>query len=211
MIPRKTLVHPSTHVRDARLYVVVVEGAKTEPKYFNALQEHDLIPKHKVHIEVVSPIDHKSAPKYLIACAEEKFNSIKSRLPDDECWIVFDVDKHSGSDRIEQIYSALHDAENQKWFVALSNPCFEVWHLLHITDDLTGIDDGAATAEKRLRDLLGGYSKNNVPRPCLNAEALRNAIVRGKARDTDPKSPIPQLPGTRVYRLVEKLVSARIA
>lgn len=211
MIPRKKLVDPSTHVRDARLYIVVVEGANTEPAYFRALEVHDLIPKNRVKIHIVSPEDNKSAPRYLVNNAEKAKNDVGRLMADDEIWIVFDIDKHSGNSRLEQIHSALHDANSQGWYVALSNPCFEVWLLLHITDNLTGITDAGRTAEEKLRELLGGYNKSNTPMVCLGHEALRNAVTRAKTLDMNPDSPIPALPSTRVYRLVERLVGARVA
>jgi hypothetical protein len=212
MIRRKELVNPATHVRDARLYMVVVEGAKTEWNYFHALQKQDFIPKDRVHIEPAKPQEHKSSPKHLIACAEEKFNAITNRLIDDECWIVFDVESLSRNDKREQqVREAIDVARDQKWFVALSNPCFEVWYLLHITDDLTGIDGTGNSAKDTLRKRLGGYRESNVPQPCLDRQAIQLAITRAKTRDTDPNSPIPELPGTRVYRLVERLLGARVA
>lgn len=211
MIPRKELVDPSTHVRDARLYIVVVEGANTEPAYFRGLEAHDLIPRTRVKLHVVPALDHKSAPRYLVNNAEKAKHDVGRLMKDDEIWIVFDVDKHSGSDRIVQIHSALHDAESQNWEVALSNPCFEVWLLLHLTNDLTGINDAGNSADEKLRALLGGYNKSNAPLQCLNREGVQNAISRAKTHDTDPHCPIPPLPGTRVYRLVERLVGARVA
>ena len=211
MIPRKKLVDPSNHMRDARLYVVIVEG-DTEYNYFDALRNQDFIPKHRVHIEPAKPDENKSASNHLIACAEEKFNSITNRLTDDECWIVFDVESLSRNDKRErQVREAIDVAREQKWFVALSNPSFEVWYLLHITDDLTGIEGTGNSAKKTLSKLLGGYRESNVPAPCLDRQAIQLAITRAKALDTDPNSPIPELPGTRVYRLVERLVGARVA
>lgn len=212
MIPRQKLVDPATHVRDARLYLVVVEGDKTEWNYFNSLQEKDFIPKQKIHIKPVKPNEHKSAPNHLIACAEENFNSITNRLTDDECWIVFDVESLSRNDgRERQVREAIDVARDQKWFVALSNPCFEVWYLLHLTDNLTNIEGTGNSAKETLRKHLGGYRESNVPQPCLDRQAIQLAITRAKTRDTDPNSPIPQLPGTRVYRLVERLLGARVA
>ncbi len=211
MIPRKKLVDPSVHVRDARLYVLVVEGSETEPAYFEALKQSDLIPKHRVVIQVIRPDDHKTAPRHLVNNAEQAIAAIGNRMPDDECWLVFDVDHRSGSNRMQQIYDALDVARNQGWLVALSNPCFEVWLLLHITDDLAGIDDFGEAAENKLRYLLGGYNKSNVPQPCMDLQAIQLAMTRAKARDTDPKSPIPELAGTRVYRLMERLIGSHVA
>lgn len=211
MIPRKGLVPPPKPVRDASLFIIVVEGANTERSYFHELEAGDLIPRTRVKPHVVPPEDNKSGPQHLLNNAEKAKEKYRPRLGEDEIWIVFDVDIHSGSNRIEQIHSVLHEIESQKWFAALSNPCFEVWLLLHVTDNVSGIDDFGASAEKKLRALLGSYSKSNVPALCLERDAIKDAIGRAKTLDTDPNSPIPQLPGTRVYRLVERLVGARIA
>lgn len=212
MIPRTKLLNPATHVRDARLYVVVVEGDKTEWNYFHALRDQDFIPKSKVHIEPAKPNEHKSALNHLITCAEQNFHSVTNRLPDDECWLVFDTESLARNDQRErQIHEAIDVARDQKWFVALSNPCFEVWYLLHLTDDLTNIEGTGSSAKETLRKHLGGYRESNVPKGCLDRQAIQVAITRAKARDTDPNSPIPELPGTRVYRLVERLVGARVA
>ncbi len=210
MIPRKKLVPPTTHVRDARLYIIVVEGERTEHGYFMALESSKFIQTDRIQPYIVPSRDGKSAPQHLVNNAERAIAEYGPLMPQDELWLVFEVDKHSGSNRIEQIHSALHIAESQGWIVALSNPCFEVWLLLHLADDLLGIDDYGETAENKLRDLLSGYSKSTVPKPCLDRQAIQLAITRAKARDTDPNSPIPELPGTRVYRLVERLVGTRV-
>lgn len=212
MIPRKKLVNPATHVRDARLYVIVVEGANTEWNYFNTLREQDFIPKLRVHIEVAKPNEHKSAPNHLIACAETTIHSITNRLTDDECWLVFDVESLERNDgRERQVRDALDVAGDQKWLVALSNPCFEVWLILHISNDLTNVTGAGQTAKDKLRTLVGSNNEPNMLEKCMNLEAIRTAITRARELDTDPNSPIPELPGTHVYRLVERLVGARIA
>ena len=75
MIPRQKLVDPSTHVRDARLYIVVVEG-DTEYNYFDALRAQDFIPKHRVRIEPAKPTENKSAsnPSHRLRGREIQFN-----------------------------------------------------------------------------------------------------------------------------------------
>lgn len=93
----------------------------------------------------------------------------------------------------------------------LSNPCFEVWLLFHVTHDIAGITDYGKSAEEKLRAVLGSYKKSTTPQACLTREAILDAITRARELDTDPNSPIPELPSTRVYRLVERLVSAKVA
>lgn len=211
MIRRDNIITRETHVRDARLYIIVVEGEQTEHRYFEALETGKLIMRARVKPYVVPSRDGHSSVRHLVDNAEKAKAEVGTLSPRDEVWLVFDVESLSRNDsRERQVREALDIAWEQKWFVALSNPCFEVWLLLHLTDDLTNIDGAGRSTEEKLRDLLGGYKKSNVPQSCLNLDAIRNAIARAKARDTDPNSPIPALPGTRVYRLVERLVGARV-
>lgn len=117
MIPRKNIAPPPKPPRDARLFIIVVEGANTERLYFENLETRDLVPRTRFKLHIVPPEDHKSAPQHLINNAEKAKDEYRPRLEEDEIWIVFDVDIHSGSDRIEQIHSALQIVESQKWFV----------------------------------------------------------------------------------------------
>jgi RloB-like protein len=67
----------------------------------------------------------------------------------DEAWVVFDAEivPHS---RAEQ---ATATAESARMRPALSNPCFEVWLLLHAGQEASHLD--AVAAKKRCRDDLG--------------------------------------------------------
>lgn len=48
MILRRKLIDRTVQNRDAPLYLVIVEGAETEPRYFYALEENNLVPRHHV-------------------------------------------------------------------------------------------------------------------------------------------------------------------
>jgi len=204
VIPRRKLIDRAVQERDARLYFLIVEGAKTEPSYFYALEANGLVPRHRVKLHVFSPDGNASAPTYLIGKAEVV---AKERLMgvDDEIWLVFDVDRHSGSNRLTQVIQSLKDASERGWNVAISNPCFEVWLLLHVSDDLAGVTDRGDSVETALRASLGGYDKRRTPSQCLNAEALSRATISARLGDTNPASPVPNLPGTRVYRLFDSI------
>lgn len=204
MIPRRELIDRSVQERDARLYFLIVEGAKTEPTYFYALEANNLIPRHRVKLRVYSPDGNASAPAYLIGKAEEVAKGQPAGT-DDEMWLVFDVDRHSGSTRLTQVIQASQDASQRGWGVAISNPCFEVWLLLHTSNDLATVNDYGDSVEAALRTELGGYDKSRTPAQCLSAELLSRAMASARLGDTDPESPLPKLPGTRVYRLFESI------
>ncbi|WP_438035311.1 RloB family protein [Sorangium sp. So ce204] len=209
MIPRRKLLDRTVQERDARLYFLFVEGAKTEPAYFYALEECNLVPRHRVKLHVYPPDKNANAPRYLIGKAEE-VAKLTIMGADDEMWLVFDVDCRSGSTRVTQVIQSSEDATRRGWNVAVSNPCFELWLLLHFSDDLTTVTESGDSVEAAIRSILGGYDKCRTPVRCLSAEALKQAVARARTGDVEPSSPIPILPGTRVYRLIESVWRAQL-
>ncbi|MEP7121680.1 MAG: RloB family protein [Byssovorax sp.] len=204
MIPRRKLIDRAVQDRDARLYFLIVEGAETEPRYFHALEANNLVPRNRVKLHVYPPDMNASAPTYLIGKAE-KVARERHAGTDDEIWLVFDVDRQSGSTRVTQVIHASQDAVLRGWGVAVSNPCFEIWLLLHTGNDLATVNDYGDSVEAALRADLGGYDKSRTPSQCLTAEALTRAIARARLGDTDPESPLPRLPGTRLYKLFDSV------
>ena len=70
-------------------------------------------------------------PKSLVRNAREEMRRQTRRRPNrdfDELWCVFDVDQHEG------LAEAISDARNNSINVAVSNPCFELWLVLHLRD-----------------------------------------------------------------------------
>ena len=88
--------------------------------------------------------------------------------------------------------------------VAVSNPCFEAWLLLHHTD--ATLPDTAAACEVELRTLLGGYNKTQLRPEMFTFEAVSDACGRARSLDLTPQDRWPQQPGSHVYRLVEPLL-----
>lgn len=208
MIRRAKLLDRSVQQRDARLYVLAVEGAETEPAYFRALEESDLIPCHRVKLHVVSPGQHASAPLYILGAAEAETRKIALQ-PYDEVWLVFDVDERSGGGRLQQIIHTVKDAQNRGWHVAISNPCFELWLLLHVSNAVAGVTPLGESVTGLLRAAIGGYSKRATPAECRTAEAITRAITAARSLDGDPDALCPPFPSTRLYLLMERLRNER--
>ena len=106
--------------------LVVCEGEATEPRYFNAITKH-------LRLAAVTVRGARgSAPMTVVQDAveaktrrEEEARESPSIAPYDQVWCVFDVDQHP------KMKDALAFAEKHQINVALSNPCFEFWILLH--------------------------------------------------------------------------------
>lgn len=118
-----------TPVREERAQVLVVCGGKaTEPSYFRGLKKERRNPAVRVVVEGkgVDPVS-------LVRFAAQKRDSTGC----DEAWCVVDVDDFDVSE-------ALAVAAKKDVNLAISNPCFEYWLLLHFelcTAPLSRYDD----------------------------------------------------------------------
>lgn len=120
--------------------------------------------------------------------------------PQDELWLVVDRDSWTEAD-LDDVVQAL--ASMPKYHLALSNPCFELWLVLHRRESS---GRSCTQLEAILKHELGAYRKNRYDVDALKS-TLSDAIARAEQMDTRPKDPWPRRDGTHVYRLVRKLVA----
>jgi hypothetical protein len=117
-----------TNLRDARLIVIATEGTKTEPKYFHDLAHSSKYRNSKVHVEVIKRDESSSSPRAVLR-ELDKFKSDFNLSETDELWLVFDIDRWG-----EQVSEVAQECIQKKYHLAISNPCFELWLLLHHSD-----------------------------------------------------------------------------
>ncbi len=194
-MPRTDLVPRSNFVRDARIFVIAVEGEKTEARYFS------LFDSDRVHVEVLSAgQDGLSAPRQVIERLvefEEQFDLGK----DDERWLVIDVDRQ----RPQFLSEATQVAQESGYGLAISNPCFELWLLLHFQEaDVVDTDCNAVI--ERLRPHTGGHNKPRIRLDPYTLAGVRAAIARAKVLEGERETRWPAFPGTHVFKVVEKLL-----
>lgn len=178
--------------------LVLCEGQVTEFEYFDALRREEQ--NQLVEVE----IDFKGgAPKTLVERAalrkrnseEEARHAHDENLKYDEVWCVFDVDEHP------KLPDARQQARDNGIKLAISNPCFELWLLLHFREQ------NAHIGRKALASLLRKYIRNyhkHVPFEALRdgyAEALKRAQQLDKRqREIGDEGGNPS---TNVHRLTE--------
>lgn len=202
--------------RSAKLIVIATEGRKTERIYFEALAEN--FESTKVHIEVIEKLDDNSSPDAVL----EQLNSFAAEYnldDEDELWMVIDRDYQSwGIEMIKSVAQICH--QKKGFYLALSNPAFELWLLLHLVDcsgltqnqrdDLlrnAKVTRNKTYSKKMLSDILNGFNEANYdPNTFMPhvEEALRNAIKL----DINPKTRWPNYLGTRVYKLVANILAS---
>jgi hypothetical protein len=191
----------NTSTRDARLYIVSTEGARTEPEYIDWLKLQGWIDRTRVHVEIVSTPaeDGTSSPEYVLRRLDEARQRIGT-IEGDECWLLIDVDRW----RAEKLADVTQKAAQKGYRLGVSNPCFEVWLLLHFTDTLPQ-EPRCDAYEEALRTELGGFNKSSSNFQAYTRERVTEAITHARQRDTGgrwPQSP----PGTHAYRLFETLL-----
>ncbi len=188
--------------------LIVCEGSKTEPNYFNGLRRERRLPPTLLMIVG----GHKAGgphPKKLVEHAAQRMKAAKrSGNPFDGVWCVFDRDVHEDIDR------AFIQARDKGINVAFSNPSFELWYLLHYQDQGARIERDAvvdalqshypaydkADEDAQMYDLLKGKRSEAMKR------ARRLRIAQHHIEDETCRAESPN-PSTWVDKLVEYLLS----
>lgn len=116
----------SANKSNANLFVIATEGQRTEVDYFNDLAKY--YENSKVQVKVLDKIDSNSSPRDVLKL--DQFKKEYGLDKDDELWMVIDRDSQSWDEN--QIAEIARLCQQKHYYLALSNPCFEFWLLLHI-------------------------------------------------------------------------------
>ena len=179
--------------RDARLFVIICEGAKREKAYFEFFQQFS----QRIKIRVLPPQNNASAPNHFLPRAQEYEETI-GLSTNDSLWFVSDRDRWE--ERVLRDIATTCD-ERDNWQLAISNPCFEVWLFLHL-QDMTKTQAGSPKEFKRALDALlpSGYQV------AVFAPRIEEAIQRAKANDTNPDHFMPNHRETKLHLLAEQML-----
>ncbi len=118
-----------------------------------------------------------------------------------EYWAVIDRDSWEEDD-LSPPWRMIRDRTN--FYLAMSNPCFELRLYLHLRDNRPFSD--RHNCQKALEEACPGYEKSKFDPDFFKTSGLDEAIQRAKDLDVRSDEAWPTQQGTRVYRLVEKLV-----
>lgn len=231
----------------SKIIFLSFEGSVTEEEYFERIS--DLFSEIRSKIQFISVAEDavhtapkrrtpeqakmlsKVRPKQLI----ERIDQFKlekddiyqfSQYPEDEFWIVTDVDKNWSNEIISpsdgKTYSdewndAIAMCQKKDYRYAVSNPFFEIWLLLH-HDMPNDTDKGFAVTgthayEKtdyfrtRLRDLGAPLEdKKHIKPSDYDVEKVKTAISRAEALHLNKMDLCPKYFATTVYILLNKIM-----
>lgn len=200
--------------RDAKLIIIASEGTNTEKRYFEDLANAYFAPN--IHVEVLNRLESGSDPQTVILALDDFCRRYRLRSDYDELWLVIDVDRWQE----KQLSDVGSLCAQKKYGYAVSNPCFEIWFLLH----LKSLDEYPEPTLQEFREnkrpnskhprtrldielvsLLGSYNKGD-PDTSKFLGNVRVAIERARALDKIPDHRWPNDLGTRVYLIAEKII-----
>jgi hypothetical protein len=190
---------------ERRYFLIVTEGEKTEPNYFNKFKS--FLPKNLLStIELIGEGDNTI---HIVnkAIKEKNKRQADPINPDyDEVWAVFDKDSFPNY----RVDNAVNIAEASGIEPALSNQAFELWYVLHfqyLDSDLhrsvyfdilsSFLETKYEKNTEKIIDLI--WNKGNVEQAIKWAK-----ILEENAKGNTPSNSIPT---TRVYKLVENLLN----
>lgn len=191
---RREFRRPLGERRYRKMFVIAVEGAKTEPQYFAIFNDQNSV----IRVKCVRG-KHRSSPPQVLKRMEDYLKQ-ESLLASDEAWLV--VDNDNWTDRQLAQLHGWSESENRNG-LALSNPKFEYWLLLHFEDG-AGIRTSRACSE-RLKRYVPNYAKG-IDRRDFTKPRICDAVRRAETRDNPRCRDWPRGVGTTVYRLVAKLL-----
>jgi hypothetical protein len=178
--------------------LVVTEGEVTEPEYLKGFRDKCRNPR--VTIEVAK--EH-GVPMTLVRIAKQYKEEAEAgaarekddNLAYDSVWCVFDIDDHPAVGEAKEM------ARANGIRLAISNPCIELWLLLHFRDN-PGQQD-RVTIKKRLKKHVPGYDKHVDY--ATYATGYLQAVARAAKMDQDAQEARDphRNPTTGVYELTQ--------
>lgn len=180
--------------------LIVCEGEKTEYGYFVAFRGKENIRLLSIevttaHSDPRSVVEHAIAERDRAAKRARRLHDDNERF--DEVWCVVDVDEH------KLLPQAIALATREKIAVVVSNPCFDLWVLLHVRDQRAQLSAQKvkSACRKHVRNYTGEAPFEDLW-PLYGAAHTR-ALELCKKGTLQPN--VPHNPGTHVHWLTERL------
>ncbi|MBD8257507.1 RloB domain-containing protein [Pseudomonas fluorescens] len=195
----RPLVRDKQEYRDDRLFIIACDDTYAPKQYFDAFE----IPRVKV--VVVPTTDGTSAAPHVL----QRLDAFE--FEDwDQRWMLLDTDHYIQPNHAPTFLQTITEAKQKGVEVALSNPCFDFWLLMHhlkLGEDLSRISD-AKSVGVELRKVLGSFDKTNLCADHYPLSSVANACRVARAVDlATGGGDRPEGPTSRVYKLWESIVS----
>lgn len=197
-------------------------GIKSKIQFISVMEDILSIPERSRTPEQVHELT-KSKPWQLVEKIDKFKENEKNRYdfahhPEDEFWIISDVDDNTSPINIDKWNQMLQDCLSKQYGLAISNPFFEIWLLLHHVDandeDFKYAVNNAHSYERtshyrdRLRDDANAPLKKqkHILTEHYSIEKVKNAINRAKVLHKEETQEWPTNLGSTVFVLLDKII-----
>ena len=184
-------------------FLVLVEGEVTEADYL-------LYWKRRLRLRVqVDVPDFHGTPLSLVEKAvelkaeEERMEKRGRGRMHDEYWCVFDIDTHPN------VPEAIELARANGIALAISNPCIELWFLLHFTEHSAYIECADAARSVKAKTGAGkSISPDGLEQLSERFETAKERARRLEAKHRGDGTPAPGNPSSGAWRLIDAMQMA---
>ncbi len=185
-------------LRDDRLFIIACDDTYAPQQYF------DFFRLSRIKIHVVPTEDGTSAAKHVL----ERLLKFDYET-DDERWLLLDTDHVVQGNHLKSIRQTIRRALKHKVKIAFSKPCFELWLLLHLSEEIdVSTLANAKEVEKLLRNKMGEYNKINLKEEHYPRSSVVRAIQRAEKLDRIVQGgAIPKANTTRIYKLWKEIIN----
>ena len=186
-----------------RTFLVFCEGARTEPDYIEALKREPAI-RDSASVEIrIDRTASGAVPLTLVnAAAAARHRDSQEQGEIDEVWCLFDVEWPRNHPRLRE---AREKAKVSNVRLGISNPCFELWLVLHFEEHTAWLDSAYAGRLRRRHDRSSGkglVGAEYMPRRAVAAKRARALAARHTRDGTEfPKDN----PSSGMYLLLEAI------
>ncbi len=216
------LAYKSAALDPKKLIIISCEGSNTEPEYFQTIK--DKLSTHissLIEIELVSKQTEASEPKDVLDNLARHVEKYDIKKGYDSLWLVCDREKVEG--RKTGSKGLLHikpQCDEFGYSIALINPLFEFWLLLHIVDiseydhktlfENEKVNKSRRYIDKVLSNLLeGGFNKKSgrFNKSIVTLDNIQRAIDQEATFETEFDKIIDNL-GSNVGSLVKDILDS---
>jgi hypothetical protein len=204
-----------------KLVIISCEGSVTEPEYFQAITDKlkDYVTSI-VQVKVVEKLGNNSEPADVLANINKYIDEYGYNKEYDSLWLVCDREKVI--DRKNGLLAIKPVCDEQEISIALSNPLFELWLLMHVAniDDYDRgmlFDNGKVGRnrkfiDKTLSDLMtNGYNKKRgrFNRDIVSLKNIKFAMEQSAKLSNTYPAILDNL-GTNVSVLLEEILDISV-
>lgn len=194
---RRALDRDSGVVRDASLIVIASEDTYAVQHYLSKFHAR------RVQFKVLPTQDCMSSPDAVLERLDA-YRDTEQLNDGDELWLCIDRDHWAEDNHISNLRQVRQKCVQKGYQFAISNPCFDLWVLLHFQEPPPEGFRNCGEVTQQLKKIISGYCKTSIEKLVITVDQVEQAIERAKkiltadlfSRDT---------PTTQMHLILESL------